>query len=123
MNTFLLLLLINYILCGLVVLDMIFFSKKKPEKIIAWTLFLIIPFLGLFIYLIVGAGLSSFQKRMIKKFELSNSEYHKNIKNQIKIIKKDHKSNIYPAKYKDLIFLNLNNSDSVFSKNNDISLH
>ena len=123
MKTIDILLLINYILCALVVLDMIFVGKKKPEKVIAWTLFILIPFVGLFVYLVIGAGLSGFQKRMIKRFELSNSQYHKHIKNQIKILKDKNEPNSYPTEYKDLILLNLNNADSIFSINNDLKYY
>src|SRR5574344_1099717 len=118
MSTWNILLLVNYILCIFIVLDMIFVSKKKAERITAWTIFLFIPFLGLFSYLIVGAGLDRFAKQMIKRMQLSTNEYSQHIKNQIKIIKDDQK-NVYPAEIKDLILLNLNNSDSIFSRDND----
>ena len=112
--------LINYALCLVIVLNMIFVSKKKPERIIAWTILLFVPFLGLFIYLIIGAGLNGFSKRMIKKYELSSKDYNSRIKKQINTLENNEELKSYPSEYKDLILLNLNNSASIFSRNNNI---
>ena len=123
MNVLQVLILINYCLCLVCVLDMIFVGKKKPEKIIAWMLLMIVPFVGLFIYILIGAGLSHFVKRIIKKLELSSEQYSKHIKDQIKMLKDSDEQKTYPEQYKDLILLNLNNNDSVFSKNNDVKFY
>ena len=112
--------LINYILCLAVILNMIFVSQKKPERIIAWTILLIIPFIGLFIYIIIGAGLNTFSKNMIKKFELSSKDYDEHIKKQIKTLEENPDVKSYPQEYKDLILLNLNNAGSIYSRNNEI---
>ena len=120
MNIIDILLWVNYGLCLVAILDMIFVSKKKPERIIAWTMLLIVPFLGLFIYLIIGAGLSYFDKKMIKRFELSSKEYNEQIKKQIDILKKNKKIEDYPPQHKDLILLNLNTCDSIFTINNNL---
>ena len=118
MNWLSILLIVNYLLCLLFVLDMVFVSNKKPERIIAWMILMIVPFIGLFIYVIIGAGLNTFSKRMIKRFELSSNIYNAHIKNQIKILKEQDEPKSYPVEYKDLILLNLNYADSIFSKNN-----
>ena len=118
MSTLDILITINYGLCALIVLDMVFISKKKPERIIAWTIFLFIPFVGLFVYLIIGSGLNRFSKRMIKKFELSSKSYNLHIKNQIKTLKESDELTLYPEQYRDLMLLNLNNADSIYSRNN-----
>lgn len=120
MNIMDILLTINYVLCILAVLNMIFIMKKNPSKIIAWTLLLIVPFLGLFIYLIFGAGLSLFDKRMIKKYELSNKDYNSYIKKQVSMLKHNENIKDYPQHHKDLILLNLNTSGSVCAFNNDM---
>ncbi len=120
MNWLSILLIVNYSLCLVFILDMIFVSKKKPERIIAWIILMMVPFIGLFIYIIIGAGLNSFSKRMIKKFELSSNVYNAHIKNQIKTLKEQDEPKSYPAEYKDLILLNLNYADSIFSKNNNM---
>lgn len=123
MNTLDIFLLINYILCLLSVLEMIFVGKKKPEKIIAWTLLLMVPFVGLFIYVLIGAGLNKFTKNMLKKFELSNGQYSQHIKTQIKTLKQQGETKSYPSEFKDLILLNLNNADSMFTNNNDVKFY
>ena len=111
---------INYSLCLAFILNMIFISKKKPERIIAWTIALMIPFLGVAIYILIGAGLSRFTKRMIKKYELSSKQYEANIKKQISVLQNNDDLKSYPTEYKDLILLNLNNANSIFSRNNDL---
>ena len=103
MNVLQVLILINYCLCLVCVLDMIFVGKKKPEKIIAWMLLMIVPFVGLFIYILIGAGLSHFVKRIIKKLELSSEQYSKHIKDQIKMLKDSEEQKTYPEQYKDLM--------------------
>lgn len=120
MNIMDILLTINYVLCALAVFNMIFIIKKKPSKIIDWTLLLIVPFLGLFIYLLFGAGLSLFDKRMIKKYELSNKDYNSYIKKQVSMLKHNKEIKDYPQHHKDLILLNLNTSGSICTFNNNI---
>ena len=120
MSVISILLLINYIICALAVVNMIFISKKKPERIIAWTLLLLVPFIGLFIYIIIGAGLSIFVKHMIKKYDFSSREYQKSIDSQIKTLQESDEVKSYPNEYKDLILLNLKTSKSILSRNNDL---
>ena len=120
MNVIDILLIINYALCIFAVLDMIFVSKKKPERIIAWTILLIVPFLGIFIYGIIGAGLTMFDKRMIQRFELSSKRYNSHIKKQIQTLKENDELKLYPAKYRDFILLNLNTADSIYSRKNNL---
>lgn len=119
MNILDILLAINYLLCIFAILDMIFVSKKKPERIIAWIILLIVPFLGLFIYVIIGAGLSTFDKKMIKKYELSSKEYKSHIKKQIVSLKYDEIKD-FPTHHKDLILLNLSTADSICTLYNDM---
>lgn len=120
MDTIRLLLLINFILCTIAVIDMIFVTQKKPERIIAWIILLSVPFVGLFVYLIVGAGLSLFVRRMIKKFKFSTKEYRDYLENQIKILENSGEHKSYPEKYTDLILLNLNTCGGIYSANNDM---
>ena len=113
-------LLVNYILCLAFILHMIFVSKKKPARVIAWIVALIIPFLGVAIYILIGAGLSGFTKRMIKKYELSSKQYESNIKKQINVLQNNDELKSYPAEYRDIVLLNLNNSNSIYSRNNNL---
>ena len=113
------LLLINYTLALFAIIDMIFFSGKKPRRIIAWIVLLGVPFIGLFIYFIIGAGLSWFVKRMINKYKFSSYEYMEHINNQKKTLGVSDQNAIYPEEHKDLIMLNLNTCGGIFSLNND----
>lgn len=120
MNILKILIIINYILCVLAVFDMIFINKKKPERIIAWTIFLFVPFVGLFVYLLIGAGLSIFVKNMIKKFKIYSGEYKAHINKQITSIETDKTKNKYPKEFVDLIHLNLKTCNSLYNKYNQI---
>lgn len=119
MSGFQIALLVNYILCILLVLDMVFVRKKKAERILAWTIFLLIPFVGLVIYLVLGAGLDNFSKSNIKKVQDSAKEYHEHLKKQIDIARND-KSVKYQEEVKDLIVFNFNSAESLYSSNNTV---
>ena len=120
MKAFNIALLVNYSLCLAFLLNMIFVSKKKPERVIAWAIALMIPFLGAALYILIGAGLNSFTKRMIKKYELSSKQYEANIKKQISVLQNSDEISSYPTEYKDIILLNLNNANSIYSRNNNL---
>lgn len=117
MTNFQIVLLINYIICLFFIFEMIFISKKKFERIAAWIFALVIPFLGLTLYLLVGAGLSARAKRMLKKKSLSKEEYNLHIKKQIEQLKTTQEEG-YVNEFRDLMLLNLNNSDSILTINN-----
>ena len=89
MSTFQILVLINYAFCLFIVFDMIFISRKKFERIAAWSFTLVIPFFGLLMYLLIGAGLNNRVKSMLKKKAVSSTEYNTHIKKQIAEIKKE----------------------------------
>ena len=77
-------LLVNYIICFLSILGMIFIEHKKPIRVTAWSLVLIIfPFLGLLLYVLIGYGLGLRTKRLMRKRRLYNEQYEKNLKTQI----------------------------------------
>ena len=111
--------LVNYLFCILAVLDMIFIKKKKVERILAWTIFLIIPFVGLFIYLVLGSGLDQFNKHNIKRLQVSSKEYNFHIKNQTEFLTSKNETK-YPEEVKEMILFNLNNADSLYSSHNSI---
>ena len=119
MNALNIALTINYGLCIIVIFSMIFISKKKVEKILAWTIFLAIPFIGLFIYLLLGSGLNAFYKSNIKKMQVSGKEYNEHIKKQVKKLSKNNES-AYPDEIKEMILFNLKNADSLYLTNNSI---
>lgn len=119
MGTFEILVLVNYAFCLFFLFDMVFISRKKFERIAAWTFTLIIPFFGLIMYLLIGAGLNNRVKSMLKKKAVSSKEYSVHIKKQIEDIKKS-KSNWLIAEFKELMLLNLNNCDSILTINNKV---
>lgn len=99
---------------------MIFISRKKFERIAAWTFTLFVPFVGLAIYLLIGAGLNNRTKRMLKAKSLSSNENADYVKKQTELIDKQKSVKNSFLEYKDLIMLNLNNSDSLLSTNNSL---
>lgn len=111
--------LINYLICILVILDMIFIRKKKVERILAWTVFLIIPFVGLFIYLVLGSGLDRFNRHNIKRLQVASREYNNHIKTQTEFLTSGNDTK-YPDEIKEMILFNLNNADSLYSSHNSI---
>ena len=117
MSTLQIFLLINYILCLIILFDMIFISKKKFERIAAWTFTLLFPFVGLALYLLIGAGLNNRVKNMLKKKSLISKEYNAHIKKQIEQIETT-KTKGYYNEFKELVLLNLNNCDSILTTDN-----
>lgn len=120
MSSMQILILINYILCAIIILHMIFISQKKFERICAWSIFLLIPFVGLFFYLLIGAGLNLYSKNMLKRKSISTEEYNEHIKDQIAKIKHNKINSYYTNAFRELILLNLNNCDSIFTQNNEV---
>ena len=110
--------LINTILSFLIILDMIFIRKKKIERILAWVLFLMIPFVGLFFYVALGSGLDRFNKKNIKKMKLWSKDYRNYVKRQTKFIQDPETE--YPEDIKEMILFNLKNADSLYSSKNSV---
>lgn len=114
-------LLINYALCVLEILGMIFVEHKKPIRITAWSFVLIsMPFLGLFVYMLVGYGLGARTKRLLKKRNLYNKKYNKSLQKQIEKLSQDKPLDSVQQVYKDLVMLNLNNSNAIYTNDNNL---
>ena len=112
-------LLINYIICFLSILGMIFVEHKKPIRVTAWSLVLIIfPFLGLLLYVMIGYGLGLRTKLLMRKRRLYNEQYEENLKAQIDLLNHDEQER--EQKYSDLVLMNLKNANSVLSYDNKI---
>lgn len=119
MSPFQICLLINYIICFLSILGMIFIEHKKAIRVTAWSLVLIIfPFLGLLLYVLIGYGLGLRTKRLMRKRRLYNEQYEKNLKTQIDLLNYGEQKK--EQKYSDLVLMNLKNADSMFSDDNKI---
>lgn len=119
MSPFQICLLVNYAICLLSILGMIFIEHKKPIRVTAWSLVLIIfPFVGLFLYVMIGYGLGLKTRLLMRKRRLNNEQYEKNLKSQIDLL--NHSEKEKEQKYGDLVLMNLKNADSVFSDDNKI---
>lgn len=117
MTAFQICLLINYTLCFLSILGMIFIEHKKPIRITVWSLVLIlVPFGGLLLYVLIGYGLGRRTRKLLKKRALYNNRYHESLQNQINVLSNKEKN----EKYKDFIMFNLKNSNSVLTEKNDV---
>ena len=99
----------------------IFLSRKNPSTTWAWVLVLMfIPVLGFFLYLFLGQDI-----RRIRIFTRKASEDEKKIKTHFqKLLNRESTDINHPALEKDLdlIRLHLNNSNSVFTQNNQIKI-
>lgn len=116
------LLLINYLLAVLFVLGMIIKADKKPVRIFAWTIVLVIPFFGLICYIYIGKGISAKTKYMLKKRKIKIEEYEKLLQTEALEFKNGN-FNLVEDNNKDLILLNLNNAGSLFSTNNKVKIY
>lgn len=122
MSAFEICLLVNYILCFFSIIGMIFVEHKKPIRITAWSLVLIVfPFLGLLLYVMIGYGLGTKTKLLMKKRKLYNEKYNEALQKQIRELSIIENKNDGFVKYQDIIMLNLQNANSVFYAHNDIT--
>lgn len=121
MSVYNIMLIVNYSLSILAVLGMVFIEHKKPIRITAWTLTLtIFPFVGLFLYVLIGYGLGTKTKKMLKKRMLYNEKYEVHLIKQLEKFQKLEEKDDIEYSRRDLILLNINNSGSVYSKHNRV---
>lgn len=121
MSAFQICLFINYALCFFSIIGMIFVEHKKPIRVTAWSLVLIIfPFLGLLLYVLIGYGLGTKTKLLLKKRKLYNEKYNQDLQKQIQILNHIENNGLELGKYQDLVMLNLQNANSVFYQDNDV---
>lgn len=100
----------------------IFFERRNPSATWAWLMVLIlIPGIGFILYLLLGQNLS---RR--KMFELKTEEdrFHKQLLVQGKQLSEDTIEFHDKAmnEYKDMMYMNLINSQSVFTQNNSVEI-
>ena len=116
------LLLINYICVIISVLSMILRAEKKPIRIFAWTIFLLVPFVGLIIYIYVGKGISLKTKYMLKKRKVKIEEFEALLEKEVKLVKNSSIEELEDDK-KNLILLNINNAKSMYTIYNDVKFY
>ena len=111
--------IINMLFAGVI----IFIERKDASATWAWILILFfIPFLGFIIYLFLGQNLT--RKRLFDTDGTKKIGIDRVIAEQISQIKHSEFSfdNETTEEYKDLIYMHLNNNDSMLMKGNDIKI-
>ena len=112
-------LLLNYIFAGISVIAMILRAEKKPVKIFAWTIVLMIPFVGLVAYIYVGKGISTKTKFMLKRRKVKIDEFEHLLNEEVKLVRSTG-NNKRDEERNDLVLLNLNNAKSIYTVYNDV---
>ena len=98
------------------IIAIIYTEHRRPQGAALWTLILtLFPILGIFLYIIFGTGFGIYKKR--KRIESPFYDY-------LQINKKDilSEKNNTASQFKELILFNLTNSESIFSKDNSLTL-
>lgn len=115
-------LLIARVLSVIFIFVVIFIERRKPESTIAWILILtFLPYLGVFLYVLLG---DTFRFNIHKKEKnklASNKRYKKLIHDQIKFINSDERLKNYSS-VSNLMLLN-SSADSLLTANNDIKVY
>lgn len=101
----------------------IFFERRSPTTTWAWLMvLLLLPGIGFILYLLLGQNLS---RRRIFELKIQDDRFHKKLLVQEKQILEDamefHDKSI--ASYKDIIYMHLVNSESVFTQNNKVDIY
>lgn len=126
MSTYQLIISILLFINILCIISVIYVERKRPQATVAWVLVMnFLPIIGAFIYIFLGntvvPTLSRRVKRHFKKYDYyMNMFMHYLELNKEEVINSD---NTVIEKHRDMILLNANNNDSVFSFDNDIRLY
>lgn len=109
----------------ILILSVIFLERTKPQIAVSWSIVLLtLPFIGFLLYVMFGGNLSVKTQRMLKRKSIRGKEFKQLIENQkIALMNDKIKLNAVEQKYKQLIFQNLNLSDSILSQNNQIKIY
>jgi len=109
----------------LLILSVIFLERTKPQIAVSWSIILLaLPFFGFLLYMMFGGNLSVKTQRMLKRKSIRGKEFKQLIENQkIALMNDKIKLDAVEQKYKQLIFQNLNLSDSILSQNNQVKIY
>ncbi len=116
---------LNYLLGLIVIIDMLMRNRKKPERIYAWILTLVIlPFIGLTIYAIIGCGIGFRTNKQMKERSLSNKTYDEALRKQAtELLLHENKNLSKQYGYvRDLALFNLKNTNAIYSFNNNVEI-
>jgi len=126
MSTYQLAVSILFTINILCIISVIYVERKRPQATIAWVLVMnFLPIIGAFIYIFLGNTVVPTLSRRVKR-HFKQYDYYMNVfshyleLNKEEVIKSDDK---LIEKYRDMILLNANNNDSVFSFDNSIKLY
>ena len=105
------------------IIVVLFVERKRTDSTIAWVLTLtFLPVIGLLFYIFVGTVRSlAVEKRFLKKQALDD-EYEKVIKEQLCLIKELNTDDGVINSYRDMILMNLNEDNSLYTTDNDVKL-
>lgn len=101
----------------LFILAVIFTEHRRPHSAVVWTLILtLLPVIGMFLYIFFGRGFYPYKN----KVRDTDSPFY----DYLSINKKDilEEKNKTVKRFRDLILFNLTNSESIFSKDNTLTL-
>ena len=110
---------LNLLLSGIVV----FLERRNISATWAWLLVLIfIPVLGFVLYMVFGQNLS--RRRIFNWDKQEHTYLQRAVFSQMKLIEENRSQFNNPLihTYKDLIYLNLNNDEALFTQNNSLSI-
>ncbi|WMJ80292.1 cardiolipin synthase [Clostridium sp. MB40-C1] len=104
-------------------LAVIFLERKNASATWAWLMVLVlIPGIGFILYLLLGQNLS---KQKIFNLKAEEDRFHKDLFLQGKQLSENH-MNFHDkemANYKDMMYMHLNNSQAVFTQDNDVKIY
>ncbi len=105
------------------VIVVLFIERKRADSTIAWVLTLLfVPVVGLLLYIFVGSARTYITEKKFSQKQLADKEYEKVLKEQLDIIKHLNPDDEVLKKYRDMIVMNINSADSLYTNNNDIEL-
>ncbi len=116
---------INYLIVIVLIIQMLLRQRKKPERIYAWFLTLVIlPFFGIAVYTIIGCGIGMRTTKQMKERSLSNKTYDEALRKQaLELLLHENKDLSKQYGYvRELALFNLKNTNAIYSFNNNIDI-
>ncbi|MCY6371621.1 cardiolipin synthase [Clostridium ganghwense] len=104
-------------------LAVIFFERKNASTTWAWLMVLVlIPGIGFVLYLLLGQNLS---REKIFDLKAEEDRFHKELLSQGKQLTENHIDfhDKEMVKYKDMMYLHLNNSQAIFTQDNNVKIY
>lgn len=107
----------------LALIAVLFIERKRADSTIAWVLTLLfLPVIGLLLYIFIGTARALVVEKKFRKKHLMDDEYEKVIKEQLDLIKYSEPKDEILSRFKEMIMLNLNGSNSLYTADNEVKL-